>query len=94
MKGWCQMHFMLMPVLLVALTQDSNQAEKAFRASEKKLTEADTAQITVNATMKSGVQQFTMKGTLLLAKGNKARIDFTGDTPGGGFKLTSVTRRN
>ena len=85
------MHFLLLPVFLIAFTQDSNQAEKAFRAAEKKLAEADNAQITVNATMKGGVSQFTMKGTLLLAKGNKARIDFNLDTPGGGFKFTSVS---
>ena len=39
------MKLVMISVFLLTVSQDGNQAEKAFRTSEKKLSRADTIQI-------------------------------------------------
>jgi outer membrane lipoprotein-sorting protein len=72
------MRLLLLPVVLLAFAEDGKEAEKLFRAAEKKLTEADSVQLsfTSNATHDKGKVEF--KGTLLLAKGNKGRLEMKG----------------
>jgi hypothetical protein len=78
------MHLTILPVILLALGQDSNEAEKLFRAAEKKLAEAETVQITTTIAHKFISAEAKLKdievkctGIVLLAKGNKVRVDLT-----------------
>jgi RNA polymerase sigma factor (sigma-70 family) len=78
--------------VLLALAQGGNQAENLFRESEKKLSEADQAQITVESTLERGtLKKGHLKGTLLLAKGNKANMAVQGNLDGEEFKMSAVS---
>ncbi|HUE16890.1 MAG TPA: sigma-E factor regulatory protein RseB domain-containing protein [Planctomycetaceae bacterium] len=72
-------------------TTEQNQAEKLFRESEKKLADADQAQITVESTLEGAPGQGSAKGTLLLAKGNKASVVVQGHLRGDEFKASFVS---
>jgi outer membrane lipoprotein-sorting protein len=76
------MHLTILPVILLALGQDSNEAEKLFRAAEKKLAEADSLHITATGAIKYGKEAGKFEGVVLLAKGNKSRVDVTGELAG------------
>jgi outer membrane lipoprotein-sorting protein len=79
------MNSLMISVFLLAVSQDGNQAEKAFRASEKKLSESDTIQISFTCNTNPDRRDIGIgfnKGTILIAKGNKVRFDLIGDVPG------------
>jgi outer membrane lipoprotein-sorting protein len=82
---------LMVPLLVFALGQDTNQAEKAFRAAEKKLAEADTVQITFDSAAKGKGGEMKLKGTVLMAKGNKSRTEMTGEFGGQSMKMTSIS---
>jgi hypothetical protein len=69
-------------MILLALGQDSNEAEKLFRAAEKKLAEADSLYITASGDIKYGKEVGKFEGVVMLAKGNKSRVDVTGELAG------------
>jgi outer membrane lipoprotein-sorting protein len=85
------MRLVLIPALVFALAQDANQAEKLFRSGEKKVSEADTVHISVDSTLDSSKGKAKLKGTVSLAKGNKARVDLTGEFLDKPFKLLLVS---
>src|SRR5262245_59992796 len=75
--------------------QEPNEAEALFLAAEKKLADADTVQITVKGSQnalqgKTKIEQ-TYKGTVLLAKANKARVDYSRAGPLGTVAYASVS---
>jgi hypothetical protein len=88
------MHLTILPVILLALGQNPNEAEKLFRAAEKKLADAETVQINttiaykfITAAGKLKDIEVKRKGIALLAKGNKVRVDLTQPRfPGGPLK--------
>jgi outer membrane lipoprotein-sorting protein len=65
------MHLTILPVILLALGQNPNEAEKLFRAAEKKLAEAESLHITASGDIKYGKEAGKFEGVVLLAKGNK-----------------------
>jgi outer membrane lipoprotein-sorting protein len=69
------MRLLLLPVVLLAFAEDGKEAEKLFRAAEKKLLEADSVQISFTETTTSDTQKTKTKGTLLLSRGNKVRYE-------------------
>jgi outer membrane lipoprotein-sorting protein len=81
----------IIPAVLLALAQGENQAEKLFRESEKKLTEADQAQIIVESTLEGAQEKGRLKGTYLLAKGSKASFFVQGNLRGEEFKMSAVS---
>jgi outer membrane lipoprotein-sorting protein len=85
------MRLAFLAAFLLALAQGENQAEKLFRESEKKLAEADQAQITVESTLEGTPEKGRLKGTLLLAKGNKASVVVQGNLRGEKFKMSAVS---
>ena len=94
------MRLLITPAVLLlcalqANAQEPNEAEKHFRAMEKKLADADTVQITASGSQKLGGKkkiEVPVRGTVLLAKGNKARVDFTSGSVGpGSFVYASVS---
>jgi outer membrane lipoprotein-sorting protein len=85
------MRLAFLPAVLLALAQGENQAEKLFRESEKKLAEADQVQITVESTLEGTPKKGRLKGTLLLAKGNKASMVVQGNLRGEEFKISAVS---
>ncbi len=58
--------------VFLTFAQGKKQAEMLFRASAKKLAEADVTQMSVECTLEGTRQKGRIKGTFLLAKGNKA----------------------
>jgi outer membrane lipoprotein-sorting protein len=80
-----------LPAVLLALAQGENRAEKLFRESEKKLAEADQVQITVESTLEGTPEKGHLKGTLLLANGNKASMVVQGNLRGEEFKMIAVS---
>lgn len=80
-----------LPAVLLVIAQGENQAEKLFRESEKRLAEADQAQITVESTLEGTPKKGRLKGTLILAKGNKARMGVQGNLRGEEFKMSVVS---
>ena len=85
------MRLAFLPVVLLALVQGENQAEKLFRESEKKLAEMDQVQITVESTLEGTPKKGHLKGTLLLAKGNKASMVVQGNLRGEELKVNLVS---
>jgi outer membrane lipoprotein-sorting protein len=69
------MRLLLLPVVLVAFAEDGKEAERLFRAAEKKLIEADSVQISFTTASTGGKLKSEAKGTLLLARGNKVRLE-------------------
>jgi len=79
------MKLVMISMFLLTVSQDGNHAEKAFRASEKKLSESDTIQISFTSNTNPDRKDVGIgfnKGTILIAKGNKLRLDLIGDVPG------------
>jgi outer membrane lipoprotein-sorting protein len=85
------MRLAFLPAVLLALAQGENQAEKLIRESEKLLAEADQAQITVESTLEGTPERGRLKGTLLLAKGNKASLVVQGNLRGEELKISVVS---
>ena len=91
------MKLVMISVFLLTVSQNDNQAEKTFRASEKKLSESDTVQISFTSITnpdKKDVGIGFNKGTILIAKGNKMRFDLIGDVPsqpGQTIKVVSIS---
>ena len=83
------MHSVLMAILVmsglasVALAQD-NDAEKLYRAMEKKLLEAKAVQFNVKGEIKTANLELdsSYKGTVLLGQDNKVRVKLSGDFGG------------
>jgi outer membrane lipoprotein-sorting protein len=80
------MHLTFVPALLLALAQD-NEAEKLFRAAEKKLIDADSLHLTAKGALTFGKKEGDFKGVVWLAQGNKSRVDVTGELAGKPQKL-------
>lgn len=78
-------------IVLLGHAPGGNEAEKLFRASEKKLAEADQALITIESTLEGSLEKGRLKGTLLLAKRNKASMVVQGDLRGEKLKLSVVS---
>ena len=85
------MHLLTLPVLVFAFAQGPNEAEKAFRAAEKKLAEADTVQLDFVSDMKYDGQEVKLKGILLMAKGNKLRMELNGKLAGEAYEETIIS---
>jgi outer membrane lipoprotein-sorting protein len=85
------MFLAFLPAVLLALAQGENQAEKLFRESEKRLAEADQVQITVESTLEGTREKGHFKGTLLLARGNKASVVVQGNILDEKIKLSFVS---
>jgi len=62
--------------------QQPNEAEKLFRAMEKKLGSAKTLQLRFETNAESTPEPGKFKGTLVLAEGNKARIEINAELNG------------
>jgi RNA polymerase sigma factor (sigma-70 family) len=75
----------------LALAPGENQAEKLFRESEKRLAVADQARITVESNLEGTPEKGRLKGTYLLAKGNKASLIVEGSLSGEKFKMNFVS---
>ncbi len=78
----CLLSALLLPTLLqlpLALAQE-NEGEKLFRAMEKKITAAKVIQIVAEMDDQGEAAKF--KASLILTKGNKARVRVRGDVKG------------
>jgi outer membrane lipoprotein-sorting protein len=85
----------LLPLLcalvpLLAGADEPNEAEKLFREMEAKVTKAKAIDCTYEATAEADNKKGTMKGTLLLAEGNKVRMGIEGDLGGMKSKYTMI----
>lgn len=85
------MRLLTLPVLLFAFAQGPNDAEKAFRAAEKKLAEADAVQLDFVSDMKGEKAEVKLKGILLMTKGNKLRMELTGVVGGKDFEMKIIS---
>src|SRR6516162_6347712 len=74
------------------LAQD-DEAEKLFRAMEKKITEAKTFQIAASIQLKGETKDRggRLKGSLLLTSDNKARLTISGSISGEAVKRELVS---
>jgi outer membrane lipoprotein-sorting protein len=72
-----------------ALAQE-NEAEKLFRAMEKKVREAKTLKVAGEIEAKFN-QGGTLKFTALIGEGNKARLEMTGNIDGMALKILLVS---
>src|ERR1700678_3512610 len=68
-----------------------NEAEKLFRAMEKKLLAAKTLQIRFDSSVTIPPQTGSLKGTLMLGEGDKFRLEFGGEPFGVEGKTTVVS---
>ncbi len=65
------MRFAVLVLLAPALSAQANDAEKLFRAMEKKITAADSVRVVADITLHEGGKDGKVKSTLALAQGNK-----------------------
>jgi uncharacterized protein (TIGR03067 family) len=70
---------------------EKNDAKDLFAQMEKKLTEADTIQLKVQAKLKAGKEEGTVKATILLGQGNKLRMDVVIEGGGKTVEVTAVS---
>ena len=73
-----------------ALAQE-NDAEKLYRAMEKKIRSAQTLRLTFDGEATGGGQKLTLKGTALVAEGNKGRIEAEFASAGKSTKLLFIS---
>src|SRR5215510_14285294 len=88
------MRWLLTAVALLIVTPvyaQENEAEKLFRAMEKKLTSAKSLKVASTADFDLGGQVIKFKGSTQQAEGNKARIEFEGEAFGMAFKMTLIS---
>jgi hypothetical protein len=86
------MYLAFLPIILCALAQDANQAEKLFRAAEKKIAEADTAHLKSDGVLDVGKGiKLEYKVNTWTAKGNKAHIEDIAISAGQEFKSGRVS---
>jgi len=85
------MRTVFLAVAVLALGQETNQAEKLFRSAEKMLADAESVQLSMESTLKASKGESKVKGTMLLAKGNKARVEVSGEFFGKPFKMEMVS---
>jgi outer membrane lipoprotein-sorting protein len=80
----------LLMVAAPAYAQE-NEAEKLFRAMEKKITSAKSLKVASEADFDLGGQVIKFKGSSQQAEGNKARVEFEGEIFGTAFKMSLVS---
>ena len=85
------MHVLMTSVLVLVLAQETNQAERTFRASEKKLAEAKTVQVVFHITLNTSKGKLESKGTLDMAKGNKLRGELSDERGEKPVKMTILS---
>jgi outer membrane lipoprotein-sorting protein len=73
---------------------EKNEARQLFDKMEKKLAEADTLSLTSHGKLKLGDQEGTVKATLLLAQGNKVRVDLVTAGNGKSAEVSMVSDGN
>ncbi|MBC7852302.1 MAG: hypothetical protein IAF94_02610 [Pirellulaceae bacterium] len=81
-------------VLILAATSAGAQdaeAEKLYRAMEKKILAAKTLAVEFNSKMTVDEKKFTVKGTIYVAAGNKTRLDLQSEVFQLGGKTLIVT---
>jgi outer membrane lipoprotein-sorting protein len=69
------MKLLFVPVLAAALTQAGDDPEKLFRAMEAKVAAADTLRVTFATKMEAPGTTISFQGTLVVAAGNKIRLE-------------------
>jgi hypothetical protein len=79
------MRFALLAALVPAFAVQGNDAEKLFRAMEKKITEAKSLRVASDIDVKDKREGGTLKSSLALARGDKLRLTMKGK--GGGKEL-------
>jgi outer membrane lipoprotein-sorting protein len=82
--------FALMLVAATAPAQD-DEAEKLFRAMEKKIQQAESLSLKFDSEMTHDGKKFALKGTIQVAAGNKKRLDLESDIFQLGGKTLIVT---
>jgi outer membrane lipoprotein-sorting protein len=90
-KGRWTMRLLLVPALLLAFSQTGGDAQKLFQDMEKKITGAGSLDVTAQLQVDSSKGKMEMKTTLLLAKGNKARVHMSGEIFGNAFKMEMIS---
>jgi outer membrane lipoprotein-sorting protein len=71
-----------MVMMLVVMAQDMGRAEDTFHSLEKNLLNAPALEVVMNGEMKSVEGGATVKGSVKLATGNKARLQIITELPG------------
>src|SRR5262249_42138522 len=88
-KG-CVMHLLLMPLWLGAL--QGQEAEDLFRKMEKQITASKTLQFSFDVTVKKDERiDFKFDGRLVLAEGNKLRLNVAGVFEGTADKRAMIS---
>lgn len=72
------MRFVLLPVFLAALAVQDGDAEKVFRAMEKKIVSARAIHIEADIVGKEKDKEAKLHASIFLGRGNKARIKIDG----------------
>ena len=85
------MRFLVLALSSMALAQAGNDAEKMFRTMEKKIAGSKTLQLTVDSAMESSKGKGKLTGSVLLAQGNKVRLELTGNFSGKPFAMKLVS---
>jgi outer membrane lipoprotein-sorting protein len=87
------MKLLLVPVLLAALGQAGDDAEKRFKAMEEKLARAAAFQVTFDGKIESAGQKNdgTLKGALTVGPNGKSHMTAEGNILGKAQKMTMVS---
>ncbi len=85
------MKLLLLPVVLAALGQAGDDAEKRFKAMEDKIRKADALRVTFACDFKNDQITFAMKGTLTVRAPNKARLEADASFFGKDMKIVMVS---
>ncbi len=86
------MKLLLLPLLVTALAQAGDDAEKRFKMMEEKITRAAAFQVTFDGKMEGGMGNTgAFKGTLTVGPNGKARLTANADFMGKTAKLEMVS---
>jgi outer membrane lipoprotein-sorting protein len=83
------MKLLLLPLLFTVSAQGGDDAEKRFRAMEAKVRQADALQVAFDCDLMNKLG--TIKGSMIVRAGNKARLEMQVDFAGKEMKLLMVS---
>jgi outer membrane lipoprotein-sorting protein len=91
MKGGAVMKLLAIPMLAAVLGQAGDDPAKILKAVEDKVTKADAVQVALDVKVESTKGDGSIKGTLTVAAGNKARAELAMEFKGKAQKVEMVS---
>ena len=85
------MHYFLLLLCSLGLAQHPNEAEKLFRAAEKKINDAETLHVDFSGSLVSPRGNLELKGGFQIANGNKSYLRVEGLLDKRPFRLIAIS---